>query len=97
MANLKSMSVTDLLDLRKKIDHCSCNRSGRSFMPCSPKLVVAAAQQMDGRSPKQKGRRSLLITVDPKTGEEWSGRGGTAKWLTAEIKSGKKKESFLIK
>src|SRR5947209_5844481 len=32
----------------------------------------------------------------PKTGETWSGRGGTAGWLAREIKAGRKKEDFLI-
>ena len=32
----------------------------------------------------------------PKTGETWSGRGGTAGWLAREIKAGKKREDFLI-
>lgn len=33
----------------------------------------------------------------PKTGQEWSGRGLTPKWLKAEIDSGKTLDSFLIK
>jgi DNA-binding protein H-NS len=32
----------------------------------------------------------------PKTGETWSGRGGVAGWLAREIKSGKRREDFLI-
>lgn len=33
----------------------------------------------------------------PKTGQEWTGRGITPNWLKAELDSGKKLESFLIK
>jgi DNA-binding protein H-NS len=32
----------------------------------------------------------------PKTGETWAGRGAQPRWLTAEIKAGKKRDDFLI-
>ena len=32
----------------------------------------------------------------PKTGETWAGRGAQPRWLTAEIKQGKKRDAFLI-
>lgn len=32
----------------------------------------------------------------PKTGETWAGRGAQPRWLTAEIKTGKKRDDFLI-
>ena len=32
----------------------------------------------------------------PKTGETWSGRGRTARWLAEEERKGRKRESFLI-
>lgn len=33
----------------------------------------------------------------PQSGQEWSGRGLTPKWLKAEVESGKTLDSFLIK
>jgi len=32
----------------------------------------------------------------PKTGDTWAGRGAQPRWLTAEIKRGKKRDDFLI-
>ena len=49
-----------------------------------------------GKSSKLVGRKVAAKYRHPKTGEEWSGRGGMAKWLAAEVKAGKKKEDFLI-
>ena len=46
---------------------------------------------------KNAGKKVGAKYCHPKTGEEWPGRGGLAKWLAAEIKAGKKKESFLLK
>jgi len=42
------------------------------------------------------GRKVAPKYRDPKTGETWSGRGATARWITAYEKSGKKRDQFLI-
>ena len=43
-----------------------------------------------------KGSKVAAKYRHPRTGETWSGRGGVAGWLAREIKSGKKREDFLI-
>ena len=50
-----------------------------------------------GRGSKLAGKKIAARYRHPKTGGERSGRGGIVKWLAAEIKAGKKKDSFLIK
>jgi DNA-binding protein H-NS len=60
-----------------------------------------------GSTPKNAGKSTLSpndgrLKVKPKyrhpkSKETWSGRGKTPRWLAAEIKSGKRKDDFLIK
>jgi DNA-binding protein H-NS len=50
----------------------------------------------NGASPL-KGRKAKAIYRDPKTGETWSGRGRTARWLAAAERAGRKRAEFLIK
>lgn len=96
MANLKNMSVSDLLNLRKNIDIQL--QSKRSELQAMLAEIGGGSTAVDGRKmPKAKGKKVAAKYRHPKTGEEWSGRGGVAKWLAAEIKAGKKKEAFLIK
>ena len=44
-----------------------------------------------------KGRKAKAMYRNPKTGETWSGRGRTARWVVAAEKAGKKRDEFLIK
>ncbi len=94
MANVKTMSVTELLQLRKDVDTALQSRRAE---------LEAQLSQIEGKQHEKvagrglQGRKVAAKYRHPKTGEEWSGRGGVAKWLAAEIKSGKKKEAFLIK
>ena len=52
-------------------------------------------------APKKKVRRTKRKVTpmyrNPKTGETWSGRGRTARWLAAAEKAGRKRSEFLIK
>jgi len=43
------------------------------------------------------GRKVPAKFKNPKTGETWSGRGSTPKWLSEAEAGGAKRESFLIK
>jgi DNA-binding protein H-NS len=57
---------------------------------------------MNGRGtgrggPKLRGRKVKPMYRDPKTGETWSGRGRTARWLAAAEKAGRKRADFLVK
>jgi DNA-binding protein H-NS len=48
-----------------------------------------------GRGSSLKGTKVAAKYRGP-DGETWAGRGATPRWLVAAIKSGKKKEDFLI-
>src|SRR5438034_6459412 len=45
---------------------------------------------------KRRGRKAEAKYRDPKTGETWSGRGATVRWLAAHERQGRKRDDFLI-
>ena len=92
--NLKSMPVADLLNLRRDIDAALESRRGELEQMLGE---IGGSENKKNRGSKLAGKKVAAKYRHPKTGEEWSGRGGLAKWLAAEIKAGKKKEAFLIK
>jgi DNA-binding protein H-NS len=59
-------------------------------------LAQIGGDGTSGKSRSVKGTKVAPKYRHPKTGETWSGRGGVAGWLAREIKSGKKREDFLI-
>jgi DNA-binding protein H-NS len=92
--NIKNLSVSQLLAMRSDID--------RQLQAKKSELHTQLAQIGGGESVTVRRRGSVKGTKvaakyrHPKTGETWSGRGGTASWLAREIKAGRKKEDFLI-
>lgn len=89
--NIKSLSVPDLLSLRADID--------RMLQSKKSELQAQLAEiGGDGaaRSSRAKGSKVAAKYQHPTSGETWSGRGGVAGWLAAELKAGKKREDFLI-
>jgi DNA-binding protein H-NS len=91
--NIKTLSVPQLLAMRTDID--------RLLQSKKTELQAQLAQiGGDGRVVRKagsvKGTKVAPKYRHPKTGETWSGRGGTAGWLAREIKAGKKREDFLI-
>ncbi len=61
--------------------------------------VSKAAAGREKAPAKGKDKRSVVKPKykHAKTGETWSGRGKTPRWMADEIKAGKKRDSFLIK
>lgn len=90
--NLKSLSVPQLLSLRSDIDVMLQSR--RSELQAQ--LAEIGGVSSSGRTSRIKGSKVAAKYRHPKTGETWSGRGGVAGWLAAELKAGKKREDFLI-
>jgi DNA-binding protein H-NS len=93
--NIKNLSVPQLLSMRSDIDRLL--QSKKSELQAQ----LAEIGGGDGvvtkrRAGSIKGTKVAPKYRHPKTGETWSGRGGTAGWLAREIKAGKKKEDFLI-
>ena len=99
--NLKSMSASDLLDLRSRVDAILSAkvRSERS-------LLETALKKLDGFSGGARwGRPAKLHAlagkkVAPKyrgpNGETWTGRGMKPRWLAEAIRGGKAPDDFLI-
>ena len=91
--SIKNLSVPQLLAMRSDIDRLL--QSKRSELQAQLAQIGG-----DGAAPRRagsiKGTKVAPKYRHPKTGETWSGRGGTAGWLAREIKAGKKKEDFLI-
>ncbi len=99
---IKSMSIGDLLSLRTQIDQLLQSRKSELHAQLR-QIEGDSAPARRGRPPGSgrgghslKGRKVAPLYRHPKSGETWSGRGGMARWLAAEIKAGKKKEDFLI-
>ena len=61
-------------------------------------LEVSAADISRKPERAQNGKRRVAEDKyrNPSTGETWSGRGKTAKWLAAELANGKTKAEFRI-
>ena len=94
MASLKSMNVGQLLALRDNVEKLL--NSKRNELQS---LLSQLGGVFSAKGPKAaRGSRGKVAAKyrHPVTGETWSGRGGTVRWLANEIEAGKKKEDFLI-
>src|SRR5947209_2580183 len=91
--SIKNLSVPQLLSMRSDIDRLL--QSKRSELQAQLAQIGGEAA-VTRRAGSIKGTKVAPKYRHPKTGETWSGRGGTAGWLAREIKAGKKKEDFLI-
>ena len=92
-SNIKNLSVPQLLAMRSDIDRLL--QSKRSELQAQLAEIGGEAVATR-RAGSIKGTKVAPKYRHPKTGETWSGRGGTAGWLAREIKAGRKKEDFLI-
>jgi DNA-binding protein H-NS len=90
--NIKNLSVTQLLAMRADIDKLL--QSKRTELQAQ--LAQIGGDGAVRKAGSVKGTKVAPKYRHPKTGETWSGRGGTAGWLAREIKAGKKREDFLI-
>ncbi|HEY0663556.1 MAG TPA: H-NS histone family protein, partial [Thiobacillaceae bacterium] len=52
---------------------------------------------LKGKAKKSKGRTVAVKYRNEATGEGWSGRGRTPKWLADEMAKGRSKDAFLVK
>lgn len=98
MADLKSFSVAELLKLRIDVDvmlESKRDELNEQLREIGGDVPGKRGRPLRGGS-KRSGSKVAAKYRHPKTGQEWSGRGGTVGWLAAEIEAGKKKEDFLI-
>ena len=91
--SIKNLSVPQLLAMRVDIDKQLQSRKTE----LQAQLAQIGGDGGTGRKAGSiKGIKVAPKYRHPRTGETWSGRGGVAGWLAREIKSGKKREDFLI-
>jgi DNA-binding protein H-NS len=100
--NLKSFTVGQLLTLRDDVDallqskraelETLLQQLGRTQSAGSFGELMRKARANSG-----KGRTKVPPKYrHPGTGETWSGRGVTVRWLAKELEAGKQREDFLI-
>jgi DNA-binding protein H-NS len=90
--NFKNLSVPELLAMRADIDRQLQSKKA----DLQAQLAQIGGNGGVGRINSVKGSKVAPKYRHPKTGETWTGRGGVAGWLAKEIKSGRKREEFLI-
>ena len=89
-ANIQNLSIKSLIELREQVDQALLKKRQE------------LEQQIAVLARLGNGRRSLRGRhIAPKyrdsEGNTWAGRGARPKWLVAELKKGRKLDSFLIK
>ena len=90
--NLASLSVDALFKLRDDVTAVLSSRAGE---------LQSQLAKLTGTAPTKRAytkRKAKKISAKYKgpNGETWAGRGTKPRWLTAELKKGKKIESFAI-
>ena len=94
MPNLKALSIDNLLQLRNDVEATLESRLANLQLQVSR---YASKGKLPKHKPALKKRtRKVAAKYKGPNGETWSGRGLKPRWLTAEIKKGKKLESFAI-
>ena len=93
-ANLRTMDIPTLLNLRKRVDETLADRR-TDLQKQLEKLIDDEIPIRRRGMSNLKGRK-----VPPKyrspSGETWAGRGAKPRWLVAAMTDGKKLEDFLI-
>jgi DNA-binding protein H-NS len=96
--NLASLSIDALLELRDRVTDALSDQAAA----LKRQLSMFASDEGSQPAAKARRRKSKLAgrKVAPKyrdkVGNTWSGRGAQPRWMTAAIKGGAKRESFLI-
>jgi DNA-binding protein H-NS len=99
---LKSMSVSQLQDLKSKVDVAIGEKVRARRQELESELSKLARFGGRGGKTSKFGRGGRMGPVAPKyrnpenPSETWAGRGLKPRWLTAALKRGKKLEDFAI-
>jgi DNA-binding protein H-NS len=98
---LKTMLIEKLRDLHRKVEAAIHSKVTERRHELESELSKLSRYDGGGRGAKI-GRGGARGSVAPKyrnpdnPAETWAGRGLPPKWMTAALKSGKKREDFLI-
>ena len=96
-ASLSKLDVDALLRLRGDIDSQLSSR-GRELEEQLSRLGMQPSGLGSGRTratSPMRGRKAAIKYRD-KSGNTWAGRGAQPRWLTAAIKTGAKRDDFLV-
>jgi DNA-binding protein H-NS len=99
-ANLKSMSVNDLWSLHESViaELSRKMEAERTILERRLSQLSAAPRSEVVRSGRRPYPKVLPKYRNPKNrGETWAGRGKQPRWLTAQLRNGKKLDDFLIR
>jgi DNA-binding protein H-NS len=102
-SKLALMSVEALLQLRDDIGSVLSRKAGQlqtQLAALGDGGWISSAKKAVGRprGSKMKGRKVAPKYRNPKNrSETWAGRGAMPRWMAAEIKTGKKREDFVIR
>src|SRR6185437_8333211 len=106
---LRTLSLDELVDLKYELTELILKEVGAqrarleaTVAALGDGTVSSGGGKRRGRPPgsgsKLKGRKVPAKYRNPQNrSETWAGRGGRPRWLVAELKKGKKLESFTIK
>ena len=95
--NLSDLSIKALTKLREDIDEALSRRADgirEQLLAIGTDHAEIAAYGRKGRS-ALKGRK-VPVKYRDKSGNTWTGRVAQPRWLTAAIKSGAKRDDFLV-
>ena len=101
-SKLSSMSIEALIKLRDDIGSALSRKAGQlqsELAALGDGGWLTAGKKAGGRprGSKIKGRKVAPKYRNPKNRvETWAGRGAMPRWMTAQIKAGKKREDFAI-
>jgi len=95
--NLKSMSADELWDLHQLVV-AELSKKMKAERTTLEQRLRELGVAGDGERAKRPYPKVLPKYSNPKNrGETWSGRGKQPLWLTAQLRSGKKLDDFLIR
>jgi DNA-binding protein H-NS len=93
--NLASMSIEALLKLRDDIGDALSRKADDLRSQLSRLGGGPVGKVRQGRASALKGRKAPIKYRD-RSGNVWSGRGAQPRWMTAAIKTGARREDFLV-
>jgi DNA-binding protein H-NS len=97
IANLQSMSVDKLVDLRSRVDTTLIFKVAQRKRSIEIQLAELLRFNRSGQRAHIGGNAVAPKYRNPEDpSETWAGRGLKPRWLTATLKSGRKLEEFLI-
>ena len=98
LGELKSMSVDELWSLREKVDSVLCSKISEEKAQLDRRLRQLRTVGASRAHPRRHYPPVLPKYRNPaQPSETWAGRGRQPRWLTAQLKSGKKLDDFRIR